>query len=178
MTTTLLQLGGAFIDTRAADLALTLGSDELSALAIRVGRLGPFDVELRLLGASHQVVVDCGTTRLRETLACLPGVEPGLPSVRVHDDYTFRSTVTQHEATALRRIVERLANDLRNDDDGSTLSVFGSYPGRPIAVTAIRAQHDSIRGALRWETWHTYPQSGEVVFTTSTVRERAGTAGQ
>lgn len=178
MTSTPLELGGVFVDTRAAELALTLSAAELPALAIRGDRLGPFDVELRLLGASHQVIVDRGTTRLRETLACLPGLEPGLPSVWVHDDYTFRSTVTQHEATALRRIVEHLAYELRNDDDGATLSLFGSYPGRPIAVTAIRAQHDAIRGSLRWETWHTYPQSGEVVFTTSTVRERAGLAGR
>src|SRR6476660_8830958 len=55
----------AYTDTRAGDLAWCLGKDALPALAVLGVRIGETrglraDVELRLLGASHQVLVDAG----------------------------------------------------------------------------------------------------------------------
>ena len=166
--TPLPELGGAFVDTRAADLALTLEADDQPALAIRRARFAPFDVELRLLGASHQVVVNGAGPRLRETVACLPGVDPFLPSQWACDDYTFHASVSAHDEQALRTFVDRLGDQIRTPNEPS-LGLIGSYPGQPLAVTAIRATLDASLPILRWETWHTYPQSGEIVYTTSTL---------
>ncbi|HNP55374.1 MAG TPA: DUF2617 family protein [Gordonia sp. (in: high G+C Gram-positive bacteria)] len=171
--TALVELGGVFVDTRAGDLTLTLDADDQPALATCAGRLGPFDIQLRLLGASHQVVVDRPQGRLRETLACLPGVEPALPTHWVRGDYTFSSDVRVHDEESMRMIVGHLESQVRPTDERA-LGLIGSYPGRPLAVTAVRAQHDPASGVLQWDTWHSYPQSGEVVVTTSTIRERTG----
>lgn len=168
--TPLPELDGAFVDTRAADLALTLEADDQPALAIRFGRLATFDVELRLLGASHQVVVKGAGPTLRETVACLPGIDPFLPSQWACDDYSFRAGVTVHDEQALRTFVDRLGDGIRTANDGS-LGLIGSYPGQPLAVTAVRATLDAALPILHWETWHTYPQSGEIVYTTSTLAD-------
>ena len=166
--TSLLELGGAFVDTRAADLALTLDADDQTALATRSGWLGPYDVELRLLGASHQVIVAGSGPTLRETVACLPDVEPFLPSQWTHEDYAFRADVSIRTQPALRTLVERLGEQIQATDKRS-LGLIGCYPGQPLAVTAVRATVDASQPILRWETWHTYPQSGEIVYTTSTL---------
>lgn len=168
--TPLPELGGAFIDSRAADLALTLEADDQPALAIRGGRLAAFDVELRLLGASHQVVVNGAGLRLRETVACLPGVDPFLPSQWECEDYSFRAGVSAHDEQALHTFIDRLGDQIRTANDRS-LGLIGSYPGQPLAVTAVRARLDASLPILRWETWHTYPQSGEIVYTTSTLAD-------
>nr|WP_040521682.1 DUF2617 family protein [Gordonia araii] len=164
------ELEGSFVDTRAADLTLTLDADEQPALATRRGRLGPFDVELRLLGASHQLTVDRRASGLlRETLACLPGDRPHLPSTWVRDDYAFRAEVSVHDDESLSELVDRLRTPA---DAADSLHLIGSYPGRPLAVTAIRAGYDVASDALRWQTWHTYPQSSEVVYTESALSGR------
>lgn len=174
--TALVELDGVFVDTRARDLTLTLDADDQPALATCTGRLGPFDVQLRLLGASHQVVVEARGERLRETLACLPGVEPSLPTHRERSDYTFGSDVWICDEESMRTIVDRLERQVQATDERS-LGLIGSYPGRPLAVTAVRAQLDPARDELRWETWHTYPQSGEVVHTVSTMTGGSGGVG-
>src|SRR4051812_2470817 len=73
-----------YTDTRAGDLAWCLGKSPLPALAVlgvRIGDSGGLraDVELRLLGASHQVLVDAGRGECSETVACLPGSQAPLP---------------------------------------------------------------------------------------------------
>ncbi len=166
------ELGGTFVDTRAADLALTLDAAEHPALATRTGRLGPFDVELRLLGASHQVTVGVPLLRgrhtpVRETLACLPGAEPFLPAHWTDGDYDFHARVTTHDEPELARLVAGL-QERTASADGRSLGLIGSYPGRPLAVTAILATLDN-GPTLRWETWHSYPQSGELVHTASAL---------
>jgi hypothetical protein len=77
-------LDTAYTDTRAGDLAWCLDKEALPALAtlgVRVADGGALhaDVELRLLGASHQVLVDAGREGCSETVACLPGSQAPLP---------------------------------------------------------------------------------------------------
>ena len=69
-------------------------------------------------------------------------------------------------------IVGHLESQVRPTDERA-LRLIGSYPGRPLAVTAVRAQHDRL-AAYCSGIPGTLPQSGEVVVTTSTIRERTG----
>lgn len=88
----LTMLQTAYTDTRAGDLAWCLGKDELPALAVLdrelpgAGSGAPaapaaprVQVQLRLLGASHQVILDSARGRCSETVACLPGTSAPLP---------------------------------------------------------------------------------------------------
>ena len=48
---------------------------------------------------------------------------------------------------------------------------MGRFPGEPHAVTAIVSE--STDDSISWHTWHTYPQAGEVVVTTSVIQRGA-----
>lgn len=63
----------AYSDTRAADLAWTLGREPLPALAVLDLQLGGAELQLRLLGASHQVLLQEDRGVCSETVACMPG---------------------------------------------------------------------------------------------------------
>lgn len=56
----------SYSDTRAADLAWTLGREPLPALAVLDLELAAAKVQLRLLGASHQVLLEEGAYLLRD----------------------------------------------------------------------------------------------------------------
>ena len=78
----MLELVVPYRDTRAQDLCWSLNLPVQPALAVRSVRLGGLILELRLLGASHQVLVwaQDGTEPLCvETVACLPGLAEQLP---------------------------------------------------------------------------------------------------
>jgi len=102
-----------FSDSRAADLVLVLGARPTAAIAVLEVEVAGVAVELRLLGASHQVLVD-GTS---ETVACeLPGLPGGLPAERstpaAHGrTHVFRSTVEPLDVSALRAVVGEAAGD-------------------------------------------------------------------
>ncbi|GAB3210035.1 DUF2617 family protein [Marinactinospora thermotolerans] len=158
-----------FVDTRAADLVWTLDHPPADALAARVLSHGATRLELRVLGASHQVLVETGGTRLVETVACLPGTPGRMPArqgrtVPGAASYTFRSRVRR---LGPARFAGRVAA-LRRRLDAHPCSLFAVFPGHPLAVTALSA-HVGGR-ILRWRTWHAYPQAGELVTTTTSVR--------
>ncbi|CAO0833520.1 hypothetical protein SMICM17S_01103 [Streptomyces microflavus] len=69
----------AYSDTRAADLAWTLGREPLPALAVLDLQLGGAELQLRLLGASHQVLLQEDRGVCSETVACMPGSSTPLP---------------------------------------------------------------------------------------------------
>ncbi|GAA1095633.1 DUF2617 family protein [Nocardiopsis composta] len=160
-----------FADARAADLSWSLERPELPALARVCARLAGYRVELRVLGASHQVAVaaaDTGAALLTETVACL--ADPGrdartLPgSVRRElpgpTGYRFRSGV---ERLAPDALTERVAA-LVAAAEARPAAVAAAFPGDPAAVTALAADSPG-PGLLHWTTWHSYPQSGELVRT-------------
>jgi hypothetical protein len=172
-----------YADTRAAALSFALGLPRLDALAVLP--VAPPDdrrprVELRLLGASHQVFV--GT--FSETVACLPGdSEPVPASHRTSADgweYEFASETVAHGGdAAFRRAVEDLRDLLSGRDDALT----GTFPGSPYAVTALAvdpvpdlpdpvpdlpaAGPHAHAAPTGWRTWHAYPQTREIVMTRS-----------
>ncbi|MFJ4966794.1 DUF2617 family protein [Streptomyces sp. NPDC088729] len=160
----------AYSDTRAADLAWTLGREPLPALAVLDLHLGGADVQLRLLGASHQVLLREDGGVCSETVACLPGSSTPLPlgvSKRVGGwEYEFAARVeTLSEGQFAGRAQELLA--LVSDHPHG---LAGTFPGSPHAFTAMLAQRTE--GQTRWRTWHAYPQEGQLVVTRTRVGAR------
>lgn len=66
-------LNTSYTDTRAADLAWALGREPLPALATLDLELAGSRLQLRLLGASHQVLLEEERGRCSETVACIAG---------------------------------------------------------------------------------------------------------
>nr|WP_218903001.1 DUF2617 family protein [Streptomonospora nanhaiensis] len=164
-------MSAPFVDTRAADLTWTLAAPALPALLTRTRRVAGHRVELRVLGASHQVVLaapGAAAPLLTETVACLPGTPGGLPghtrpAVAGLAAYTFTSSVATLARTAFADRVERVRVRVEGDPGG----VAAAFPGDPHAVTALLPEA-AAPGRVRWRTWHAYPQTGELVTTTTT----------
>ncbi|MFC8229881.1 DUF2617 family protein [Streptomyces sp. NPDC057287] len=160
----------AYSDTRAADLAWTLGLEPLPALAVLDLELASAKVQLRLLGASHQVLLEEERRTCSETVACLPGSSTPLPlgvAESLGDwDYEFAARVeTLSEGSFAGRAQELLA--LVTDHPHG---LAGTFPGSPYAFTAMLAQRTE--GQVRWRTWHAYPQEGQLVVTRTRVAVR------
>ncbi|MEU1280704.1 DUF2617 family protein [Streptomyces sp. NPDC005805] len=155
-----------YLDTGADQLSFTLGRSAHPALAVRETRVAGVDVRLRLLGASHQVFAG----PVRETVACLPGVAGGLPESAVHefDDWTYRfgARVRTLSGAAFGAEVERLLARAEASPD----ALYGVFPGSPHAVTALTVGPDA--HGLTWRTWHTYPQSRQIVATHTRLEAR------
>lgn len=155
-----------YLDTDADQLSFTLGHPAREALAVRDLTIGGLDVHLRLLGASHQVFAG----PVRETVACLPGFEGGLPDTAAQDfddwSYRFGARVRHFTPAEFGKQVARI----RDRSDEHPQALYGIFPGSPEAVTALTVEWQS--AALSWRTWHTYPQSGQIVATHTRLEAR------
>jgi hypothetical protein len=158
------RLDTRFADSRAADLSLAYGLRPLPALGTHVVALPGIDLELRVLGASHQVVVGGWS----ETVACLPDRTGALPardtSVTAGLHTTFEAHCHRLDPAALAERVTAIVAECERDE----YALVGEFPGSPLAVTALRAW--PVDGGAAWRTWHAYPQAGELVETRSVVR--------
>ncbi|WP_335980988.1 MULTISPECIES: DUF2617 family protein [Streptomycetaceae] len=163
----------AYTDTRAGDLAWCLDKEALPALAtlgVRVGEAAALhaDVELRLLGASHQVLVDAGRDNCSETVACLPGSQAPLPfgvSRRVGTwEYEFAARIEHLTPGSFTARAQELLALVTDHPQG----LAGTFPGDPNAFTAMLVQ--CREGSVRWRTWHAYPQEGRLVATRTRLR--------
>lgn len=164
----------AYSDTRAADLAWALGREPLPALAVLDLELGGSKVQLRLLGASHQVLLEEERRTCSETVACLPGSSTPLPlgvAKSLGDwDYEFAARVeTLSEGSFAGRAQELLALV-----SGHPHGLAGTFPGSPYAFTAMLAHRTE--GQVGWRTWHAYPQEGQLVVTRTRVGVRVPAA--
>lgn len=162
-----------FADVRGDTLRWTLDPFPCTPLASRTVDLGSgLTVTLSVLGASHQVVVRRhDRPLLHETIACGISDARRLPGEHTARSYHLTSQISAadpgqlaEEATAL---VERLS--------GRTDAVVAHFPGDPHAVTAL-ALEGAGEGEITWKTWHTYPQTGEIVATTTSYRPEEGTS--
>jgi hypothetical protein len=172
-----------YADSRADALSFALGLPRLDALAVLpvdapdlAPRIAPENapriavVELRLLGASHQVFAG----PFSETVACLPGGLGPVPgrfrTAAAGWAYDFTATTVAHDGdAAFRRAVDGLRDRLAGRADALT----GTFPGSPHAVTALAVAAGDAPGELGWRTWHAYPQTREIVMTRSRlVNER------
>jgi hypothetical protein len=158
------RLDTRFADSRAADLSLAYGLRPLPALGTHRVTLPGIDLELRVLGASHQVVLGDWT----ETVACLPDRPGALPArdTQVVGDHvvTFEARVDRPAdfAAAVSRVIDSCSAD--------PLALVAEFPGSPLAVTALAAAPSG--DGVAWQTWHAYPQVGELVWTSSVVSPR------
>ncbi|MFC4565711.1 DUF2617 family protein [Nocardiopsis mangrovi] len=162
-----------FVDTRAADLSWVLGHPPITPLAARaVAPIGGGPrVELRILGASHQVLVETGPGWFTETVACLPGSDGGLPAhaAPVVDHvrrYDFASTVRLLSPAAFAAQAQKTARAVAAHPHG----LLATFPGSPDAITGLIVRADG--HALLWRSWHAYPQTGELVTTTTSLDPR------
>lgn len=153
-----------FADSRAADLSLAYGLRPLPALGTHAVTIDGLTVELRVLGASHQVVLGDWS----ETVACLPDRPGALPAreERVVGDHrvTFEAQVDRPVdfEGVVRQVISTCAADPR--------ALVAEFPGSRLAVTALAA--GPLGDGVAWETWHAYPQAGELVYTKSVVSPR------
>ena len=161
-------LTAPYADVRAADLVLELDAPGTPALGKLELALGVFRLELRLLGHSHQAVGTARGFALSETVSCRPGAgDACLPAARaVRRDgraYAFSAGVLELEGFDGAALVAAVAADPRG--------LVGVFRGRDSAFTALRGSAVEGPGAsgVRWETWHAYPQTGELVRTTGEV---------
>ncbi|MGK5499468.1 DUF2617 family protein [Streptomyces sp. URMC 125] len=159
-------LATPYLDTDADQLSFALGHPAREALVVRDLTVGGLDVQLRLLGASHQVFAG----PVRETVACLPGVEGGLPAgvERHFDDWSYHfSARIRHCAPGEFGV--RVAR-IRSVSEEHPRSLYGVFPGSPEAVTALTVGREG--AGLSWRTWHTYPQSRRIVATHTRLEAR------
>lgn len=166
---TVTQIHVPFVDVSAAGLRWAMGLPEQPALVERTIDLGDDrSLALRILGASHQVLVRHGERVLvSETVACgLPDAD-ALPERVESGGYLITSRVERLHGAQLRRAVADLLAVLDEDP----CAVVGGFPGDPDAVTALVADEPTA-GTVSWRTWHAYPQTGELV-TTSTLTSTA-----
>jgi Protein of unknown function DUF2617 len=156
----------AYADTSAAQLRLEFGLPRLDAYAQLALPLSHGELDLRLLGQSHQVVMEGDGISCSETVACLDG-PAGLPCRAelplAGAAYRFTSQVRVLGPAALeaeaRALVETYADQ--------AAALVGVFPGSPSAVTAVAVR--PLPHGVGWRTWHVYPQTGEVVETSSRI---------
>lgn len=152
-----------YLDASAAQLVWRLDAPVQPALASRRVVLEGMTLDLRLLGASHQVVVERGRRRVSELVACDHSSPGGLPreigEERAGFVYRFTSEVERLPLASMAAVADELVSGLA----GSDRALVGAFPGSPHAVTAISV------GDAGWRTWHLYPQTGEVVRTATEV---------
>ncbi|MCZ7415360.1 MULTISPECIES: DUF2617 family protein [unclassified Streptomyces] len=164
----------AYTDTRAGDLAWALGREPLPALATLDLELDGIRAQLRLLGASHQVLLDDESGSCSETVACMPGSSSPLPlgvSKRLGRwEYAFATRVE----TLSRGSFAGRAQDLLALVAEHPNGLAGTFPGDPYAFTALLVQRHG--GQVSWRTWHAYPQEGRLVATRTRVTVGAGEA--
>ncbi len=162
-------LTAPYADVRAADLVLELDGPEAPALQTLRLDLEGLRLELRLLGHSHQVIVTAPAFRLVETVSCHRSADGDghLPATRaVRRDgraYAFSAEVLSLEELDAGALIAAVAADSRG--------LVGIFAGQAGAFTALRGAAAEEPGAsgVRWETWHAYPQTDELVRTTGEV---------
>ncbi|GGL89980.1 hypothetical protein GCM10010129_37300 [Streptomyces fumigatiscleroticus] len=167
-------LNTAYTDTRAADLAWALGLEPLPALATLDLELRDTHIQLRLLGASHQVLLEGDLGSCSETVACIAGSSTPLPlgvAKRMGDrEYEFAARVEVLSPNSFAGRAQELLALVADHPHG----LAGLFPGSPHAFTALLAQHQD--GQVQWRTWHAYPQDGQLVTTRTRVGVRVAAA--
>lgn len=159
----LTKLKTTYTDTRASDLAWALGREPLPALATLDLALDDATLQLRLLGASHQILIEDDRGSCSETVACLPGSGNPLPIGVAEQvgpfDYHFAAHVEELPASHFEGRAQELIALIAEHPHG----LVGIFPGSPDAFTALLAQRRD--GETQWRTWHAYPQEGQLVAT-------------
>lgn len=170
----LVSLDTPYADSTAADLSLALDGPEQPALhVLEVTLHDEVTVSLRLLGASHQVLLQTPGAIRSETVACLPGAPPSLPTAVEREEGRYRFSAEVLRLTRVELGTRMTA--LRDELVGDPYALVGVFPGDPDAITALRVRLDESDqpegpwATVRWHTWHAYPQTDELVQTETAV---------
>lgn len=169
-------IAAPFADSRAADLRLAYGLARLPALGVHQVAVPGGGIELRVLGASHQVVADLDGAGWSETVACLAGHDGALPdgalpeSDAAHDGALHSRFVARCRRLAPAEFEVRV-RALRHSCERHPDALVGTFPGSPLAVTALLVRQ--MPDGVGWRTWHAYPQTAELVETTSLLETRS-----
>lgn len=135
----------AYTDTRAGDLAWALGREPLPALASLDLELTSAKLQLRLLGASHQVLLEEERGICSETVACIAGSSTPLPlgvAKRVGDwEYEFAARVEVLTPGSFAGRAQELLALVADHPHG----LAGVFPGSPHAFTALLAHRQGGR---------------------------------
>jgi hypothetical protein len=184
-----IELKVPYRDTTADDLVWRLGEPPCAALATLKLAVPGGQLELRLLGSSHQVIFAAGGTVISEVVACADTTDANRDRLhfdsgnRSHPqpvalpaavgralpggDYRFRSATHRLAPDRFGYWVDGLVDRLAEHP----AAIVGRFPGSPHAVTALLAGEAAGSGAgLRWRTWHAYPQDGRLVATSTVVQ--------
>jgi hypothetical protein len=160
-----------YTDTRAADLAWSLGMAPLPALAVLDLELDDCTVQLRRLGASHQVLLQDADGSCSETVACLSGSSTPLPLGVAEQvggwEYEFGARLEPLPPGAFEARAQELLALVADHPHG----LAGTFPGSPHAFTALLVHRCD--GRMGWRTWHAYPQEGCIVSTRTRLRAGA-----
>jgi hypothetical protein len=132
-------------------------------------------LQLRLLGASHQVVIAASPGECLETVACLPGRRTPLPARVAEQVAGWEYEFAAHIESLPPHVFAARAQEILALVDEHPRGLAGVFPGDPSAFTALVA-HGSAERVL-WRTWHAYPQEGRLVCTRSSLVVRAQTTG-
>lgn len=178
-----------FVDSRAADLLHDASAVPVAPLAEVVCLAPSGVVRLRVLGASHQVVLEPvladglphASAAVHETVACL-GADAG-PGAVLLPAYRRTCSATgcldfHAEVTVTHRGVAEAADEAMAAVEGAAdCAVAVRFRGDEHALTAIVLDDArscrQVGADLGWRTWHLYPQRGEVVRTRSTWTQNA-----
>jgi hypothetical protein len=182
MTSDIAELPVLYRDACAGDLGLSLDLPAQPALVTRQVELGRWSVELRILGASHQVLIARdGEALCSETVACHLDPDPSRPVLPNQlrraapgADYTFECRIERLEPSRFRRRVDELLASLA----GAVSALCARFPGDELATTGLRLETTGAGEELSWSGWHSYPRSGEVVTTSSRLVIHAPSPGR
>ena len=155
-----------YSDVDPAALRWALGLPPQAALATMRLEVDALEVEVRLLGASHQVIVRGAGFTCSETVACGAEGSTGLPgraSRRLPGgaaEYGMVSTNLRFDDPAgVDEYVRALDRRLGERRD----ALVGMFPAPASAVTAVAV--DRTPTGVRWQTWHAYPEVATIVAT-------------
>lgn len=194
-------------DVRASELSWSLEAPDQPPLHSDHHPVGDLDVEVRILGASHQILVrdtsgrsvtsdpsgfvtaelsaagtaTAGRLICRETVACRderPGPLPMSMERELGNGYQYEVRCEVRELGSEQ--FRTWAAALRDHTGGRPDATIGVFPENPDAVTAVLLEPlpSRLHGVL-WRTWHSYPHpaGGGDVVATRTVLYLAPPSG-
>lgn len=157
------------------DLRLIVGLDEQPALAVLdlADAAGPgTHLQLRLLEAGHQVLLRTPHGLISETLARLPA------------DHEISGATEQEIAGRLYRFQGKLDNSARMVRDMVYLyagawedqpnALCAMFAGDPRGIASVQVELRGHPKLVKWTAVHTYPESGQALWTKSSVTVLSG----
>ena len=168
------------VDTAPDQLRVSARLGRLPAVAVHEVVVGAQRLELRILAASHQVVVGEPEPNPEhvETVACGLAASSAAPladgRLYGHDGWCVAASVVRYDAGGFARQAQRWL--ARGRDDRRCVVV--AFPNHPQALTALAVDVREVLGAdhglLGWTGVHLYPSpsagGGGVVVRTTTRR--------